>query len=387
MHLANNINLESGILGGLIIGGSSSIFMYLSGKTTGISGIVEGVLIAKEGDDKSWTVSYFLGLLSAGVLLENWIPGSFGTSPFTLTLSPEAIALAGVLTGFGTRLGSGCTSGHGICGLPRRSARSLAAVLTFMCTGAMSAHLSRNTELSAYVLAAGDSPSAANTPKDFLMYLAPTASVIGIVAAIFNKNFFLHKMLFGPGPDLEKKNMEKSGRSEKFDVAKGSGFSPLQKFVSNHVVSFGCAFMMGAGLVVSGMCDPKRVVNFLNFSGPQGWDPSLMGVMGGGVALNLVTFHLMHMHDVDVPLATTVGQTIRHTMKMDFAPENLLINWKLLVGSAIFGLGWGLGGMCPGPALLSLGSGVKAAGMFVPYMIGGIALQEVIFGKGLPFLR
>ena len=74
-------------------------------------------------------------------------------------------------------------------------------------------------------------------------------------------------------------------------------------------------------------------------------------------------------------------------MKMDFAPENLLINWKLLVGSAIFGLGWGLGGMCPGPALLSLGSGVKAAGMFVPYMIGGIALQEVIFGKGLPFLR
>ena len=109
MHLANNIDLQSGVLGGLIIGASSSAFMYLSGKTTGISGIVEGVLIANAGDDKSWTLSYFLGLLSAGVLLENLIPGSFGTSPYSLTLTPEAIAMAGLLTGFGTRLGSGCT--------------------------------------------------------------------------------------------------------------------------------------------------------------------------------------------------------------------------------------------------------------------------------------
>lgn len=105
MHLADNIDLQHAVAGGLIIGASSTAFFYLTGKTTGISGIVEGVLIAPAGDDKSWTLSYFLGLLSAGVLLENLIPGSFGSSPHALTLTPQAIAFAGVLTGFGTRLG------------------------------------------------------------------------------------------------------------------------------------------------------------------------------------------------------------------------------------------------------------------------------------------
>jgi uncharacterized membrane protein YedE/YeeE len=379
MHFANNIDLQSGVLGGLLIGASSSAFMYLNGKTTGISGIVEGVLIANAGDDKAWTLTYFLGLLSAGVLLENVIPGSFGTSPHSLTLTPEAVALAGILTGFGTRLGSGCTSGHGICGLPRRSARSLAAVCTFMGTGALAAYYSRNTDLSAYVVAVGGASSAPGSPQEFLRYLAPTASVVAVVATVFNKNFFLYKTLFGLGTAAEREKSEK--------CAAVAATDSWGRFVADHVVTFGCAFVMGVGLVVSGMCNPARVVNFLNFSGADGWDPTLMGVMGGGVVLNSITFHLMHMHDVEIPLAATTGQRIRHTMKMDFAPENLLINWRLLVGSAIFGLGWGLGGVCPGPALVSLGSGIKTAGLFVPYMIGGIALQEVVFGKGLPFLR
>ena len=92
------------------------------------------------------------------------------------------------------------------------------------------------------------------------------------------------------------------------------------------------------------MCNPARVINFLNFTGPNGWDPSLMGVMGGGVALNLITFQWMHSNDHEIPFAANVGTRIQQIMNLDFHPSNLVVDWKLLVGSAIFGLGWGLGG-------------------------------------------
>ena len=250
MHLADNIDLQHGIAGGLIIGVSSTAFYYLTGKTTGISGIVEGVLVAQPTDDKSWTLTYFLGLLSAGVLLENWIPGSFGANPHALTLTPQAIALAGVLTGFGTRLGSGCTSGHGICGLPRRSARSLAAVCTFMATGALSSYLSRNTDLAQYVVVNATNGDTLSSPKDFLLYLAPTASALGIVAAFFNRNFVVNRWLFGTS-DIGKNN-EKSGLLEKAENRKAANDEnsvPIQTLLSQHVIAYGCAFAMGTGMV------------------------------------------------------------------------------------------------------------------------------------------
>ena len=250
MHLADNIDLQRGIAGGVIIGLSSTALFYLTGKTTGISGIVEGVLIAPVGEDKSWTLSYFLGLLSAGVLFENLIPGSFGSNPHVLTLTPQAIALAGVLTGFGTRMGSGCTSGHGICGLPRRSARSLVAVCTFMATGAISSYLSRNTELAQYVVVSATSGVAASSPKDFLLYLAPTASALGVVATFFNRNFVLHRWLFG-GADSGKNN-EKSGLLEKAEnrpATNGANSVTVQTWLSHHMIAFGCAFAMGTGII------------------------------------------------------------------------------------------------------------------------------------------
>src|SRR5690606_33985574 len=96
----------------------------------GVSGIVNGVMFPRAGE-VSWRVAFVVGLVTAGGMYMTLVPGA----PLPRTDFPRAaLLLAGLLVGFGTRMGNGCTSGHGVCGLGRLSARSLAAVATFMAT-------------------------------------------------------------------------------------------------------------------------------------------------------------------------------------------------------------------------------------------------------------
>ncbi len=118
------------LLGGLLIGLSASILLWTHGKVAGISGIYGSLLL--RGQATSLRVSFVLGLLAAGLVAGLAHPASFGALP---ARSLVVTAAAGLLVGFGTRLGSGCTSGHGVCGLSRLSLRSLAATLTFMAFG------------------------------------------------------------------------------------------------------------------------------------------------------------------------------------------------------------------------------------------------------------
>lgn len=106
----------------------------LAGRITGISGIVGGVVRPRTGE-VAWRATFLAGLLVGGLVLRFAMPTSFDETPASLPV----LVVAGVLVGFGTRLGNGCTSGHGVCGLGRRSPRSLVATLTFMLTGALSA--------------------------------------------------------------------------------------------------------------------------------------------------------------------------------------------------------------------------------------------------------
>ena len=124
----------SALAGGALIGGSASMLLLLNGRIAGISGIVGG-LVRPRRDDTSWRAFFVAGLLTAGLALFVLRPSTFGVAPVSL---PMAI-VAGVFVGLGTRLGNGCTSGHGVCGLSRLSARSLAATMTFMATGAITA--------------------------------------------------------------------------------------------------------------------------------------------------------------------------------------------------------------------------------------------------------
>jgi uncharacterized membrane protein YedE/YeeE len=118
------------LAGGVLIGLSATLLLWLNGRIAGVSGILNGVVFRRPGE-LSWRVAFLAGLIAAGGLYIAIVPGA----PLPRTDFPRAgLIVAGLLVGFGTRMGNGCTSGHGVCGLGRLSMRSLVAVLTFMAT-------------------------------------------------------------------------------------------------------------------------------------------------------------------------------------------------------------------------------------------------------------
>lgn len=119
------------ILGGLLIGLSASGMMYFIGRVAGISGICAGILSPQVGDT-DWRIAFLGGLLAGGLLLINLSPE---TIQIPQDRSTEALIVAGLLVGLGVRIGNGCTSGHGVCGLSRFSIRSLVATMSFMFMG------------------------------------------------------------------------------------------------------------------------------------------------------------------------------------------------------------------------------------------------------------
>lgn len=130
----------SALAGGVLIGVAATLLLWLTGRIAGISGIVGGVVMPRSGD-VAWRAAFLLGLIGAGAAWLWWVPGAFTPR---LGFPPLLLVIAGVLVGFGTRMGNGCTSGHGVCGLGRLSPRSLAAVLTFMVTAIVTTYVVRH---------------------------------------------------------------------------------------------------------------------------------------------------------------------------------------------------------------------------------------------------
>jgi uncharacterized membrane protein YedE/YeeE len=120
------------LVGGLLIGAASSLLLLTHGRIAGISGVI-GSILSPKTTDRSWQLMFVSGLLATGVVAGLVAPSSIGHA----ARSYPVVILAGVLVGFGTRLGGGCTSGHGVCGIGRLSTRSLVAVATFMVAGAL----------------------------------------------------------------------------------------------------------------------------------------------------------------------------------------------------------------------------------------------------------
>lgn len=121
------------LAGGLLIGLATSLLLLFNGQVAGVSGILGGAVAPKPGEG-AWRLWFLGGLVVGGLALRLLRPEVFAAAP---GVSPAGAVVAGLLVGFGTRLGSGCTSGHGVCGLSRFSTRLLAATLTFMAGGAL----------------------------------------------------------------------------------------------------------------------------------------------------------------------------------------------------------------------------------------------------------
>jgi uncharacterized membrane protein YedE/YeeE len=129
----NHFTPWASLAGGILLGLASALFILVNGRILGISGILGGLLLPK-GADAGWRVAFLLGMLAAPVTLAWIAPADLITAP-TIEAGYEAVVIAGLLVGYGTRLGSGCTSGHGVCGLSRLSPRSLVATGSFMAAG------------------------------------------------------------------------------------------------------------------------------------------------------------------------------------------------------------------------------------------------------------
>lgn len=129
----------SAAIGGTLIGLSAVMLMALNGRIAGISGLFSGAFFAEAGD-RAWRGFFLIGLVAAPVI---YTLSREAKPAFEITSSLPVIIVAGLLVGFGTRLGSGCTSGHGVCGMSRLSVRSMAAVALFMASGAITVALAK----------------------------------------------------------------------------------------------------------------------------------------------------------------------------------------------------------------------------------------------------
>ena len=132
-----------------------------------------------------------------------------------------------------------------------------------------------------------------------------------------------------------------------------------------HVFGFVSGLVFGIGLILAGMANPMKVKAFLDLAGA--WDPSLALVMGGAIALGVVVFWRARLRSrswsgapMEIPSSTT-------------------IDGRLVLGGVLFGTGWGIGGFCPGPALVALGGGMGEAAIFVAAMLVGMALHDHFF--------
>lgn len=131
----------------------------------------------------------------------------------------------------------------------------------------------------------------------------------------------------------------------------------------NLASAFAAGLVFGVGLILSGMTDPGKVIGFLDLAGS--WDPSLAFVMGGAILVGAFAFAFAQRR-----AHSFLGGAMH-------LPRNRDIDKRLLGGSLLFGIGWGLAGFCPGPALVSFASGVDPAAVFVAAMLGGMVVYHV----------
>ncbi|MYN27872.1 DUF6691 family protein [Duganella levis] len=130
------------------------------------------------------------------------------------------------------------------------------------------------------------------------------------------------------------------------------------------IISFLAGLIFGIGLIISGMADPAKVLAFLDITGL--WNPSLIFVMAGAIGVGFFAFLWAKSRNT-----TLLGAEMK-------LPSATRIDRRLIIGAVMFGIGWGIAGFCPGPALVGLGMGLPKALIFVAAMLAGMALYELI---------
>lgn len=332
----------SGLIGGSLIGLSAATLLLFNGDILGASGLMSSFVVApvKTLTDPSqqWKLSFlaafalatrvYVTLIDPDALTDQRL--GYGDSSVPI-VSPLGFVIGGFLVGFGTRLGNGCTTGHGICGLARLSTRSLVAVLAFMATGVISASACSETCPFHPYLRDSFASVGKYLPTDTTITVG---TIIASLAAGSAISGFLRK---SPSPNATKAEQDEYTNNRR-------------KIIPS---IFSAAFF-AMGLVVSKMTVSSKIYGFLNVKGINAgtWDPTLACVMGGGLVVSFLSYQLVKGFNV---FKNNKALECPITQKKDgghfSVPTNKVIDRNLIVGEALFGLGWGIAGLCPGPAM------------------------------------
>lgn len=368
------VHLANGVLGGALIGLSAGAMLLFNGDVMGASGIISSLLLSPRKllseSSQAWRITFLAGLaLSTKMYLH--VVGDLVLSEsvlHTVTLKPIGYVIAGFLVGFGTRLSNGCTSGHGICGLARFSKRSFYATLTFMASGALSASL-----FSPLLRLPSSTPSEIAFPTETTRLIGTAlTSIIAIMFVPVVARAWLHR----PRPGAADYHKECNAAAKLFPA-------------------MACGSLFALGLIKSGMIYPSRVSNFLRVSnGLSEWDPTLAFVMAGGLSVSALAYHYVKGHGytcspdaLDCPLSQKNGNhppSDKGSSNFN-VPTNANIDRRLILGAVLFGFGWGLGGICPGPAMVQLVHGYPSVLLqwWPGYMLGAHLGQILVDRKTL----
>jgi len=302
------------ILGGGFIALATTLNILIMGRVTGMSGMFFTILRLNKSEGLVWKFCGVVGIVFIPFLFYYCDSRHIDINGYnyrvlddqeeaTHELDVAGWIIGGLLVGLGTKLGNGCTSGHGVCGIPRLSKRSIVAVGVFMTTA-----VSIST-LRFYEPFFDNTDTANGTLVEVYQHFMQALyglMFLGMLALVVY-NYFTQTI-----PGLR--------------------YDPI--------ISFFIGAIFGLGLLISGMCRRTKIKNFLSLG--DGWDPSLMFVMASAVSINLATFHFM-LKSAHVPLLKEECQL----------PKKTTLDWQLLVGAAFFGLGWGISGFCPGPGMVN----------------------------------
>lgn len=367
----------AGLIGGVLIGLAAATLLLFNGDVLGASGLMSSFVVSPRatltGPEQQWKLWFVLALFGATRIYLLVDPTALDdartwTDPAVPVVSSAGYLLGGFLVGFGTRLGNGCTTGHGICGMARLSLRSTAGVLSFMSSGV----------LLASVLPPDDKTFRCHTEEvyDQMNEATPATNgaVFGIAAVV--AAFSLYGLLPRKRP---KRSAEEGAAAERDeDETTRSDNNNRNKIYA--AVAAGILFAVG--LIASGMVIYSKLFGFLDVTLiPKGtWDPTLVLVMGGGVAASFASYQFVdgfnaikNEHKLSCPISQSPPQG------KFCIPTNKTIDLKLIAGELIFGLGWGMAGLCPGPAIVRAASGSPAAltRWWPMFFLGALVAEQV----------